>query len=179
MTGTVSEARAVAFIDLAMAVSQTVLGSGVVMLPRTPERPALKLTRAELLAAIEPAASVTAYARARFDKLAPILAPDWWANGRISPIMAAPRFDRAMFEALADYDRDWIVPGLGDIELTDFVTVLETNPVFTETFLIGLSDEMGRELLWRDYPTDQRGTYFRRFWDRNTDDLKNGNSPLR
>ena len=23
---------------------------------------------------------------------------------------------------------------------------------------------MGRELLWRGYPTDQRGTYFRRFW---------------
>jgi len=25
---------------------------------------------------------------------------------------------------------------------------------------------MGRELLWRGYPTDQRGTCFRRFWDR-------------
>jgi len=49
--------------------------------------------------------------------------------------------------------------------------VLFTNPVFTEAFLIGLSDEMGRELLWRDYPTDQRGTYFRRFWDELTDEL--------
>jgi hypothetical protein len=76
-----------------------------------------------------------------------------------------------MFEALADYDRDWIVPGLGQIALTDFVTVLSTNPIFTETFLIGLSDEMGRELLWRGYPTDQRGTYFYRFWSRDADDL--------
>jgi hypothetical protein len=24
---------------------------------------------------------------------------------------------------------------------------------------------MGRELLWREYPTDQRGSYFRQFWD--------------
>ena len=23
---------------------------------------------------------------------------------------------------------------------------------------------MGRELLWREYPTDQRGTYFDSFW---------------
>ncbi len=30
---------------------------------------------------------------------------------------------------------------------------------------------MGRELLWRGYPTDQRGTYFRRFWDASKDDL--------
>jgi len=30
---------------------------------------------------------------------------------------------------------------------------------------------MGRELLWRGYPTDQRGTYFRRFWDPNQDEL--------
>ncbi len=25
---------------------------------------------------------------------------------------------------------------------------------------------MARELLWREYPTDQRGSYFRVFWDR-------------
>jgi hypothetical protein len=49
--------------------------------------------------------------------------------------------------------------------------VLLTNPAFTETFLVGLSDEMGRELLWRDYPTDQRGTYFFRFWDPDNDEL--------
>jgi hypothetical protein len=76
-----------------------------------------------------------------------------------------------MFEALDAYDRDWFIPGLGAIPYSDFVTVLETNPVFTEAFLVGLSDEMGRELLWRGYPTDQRGTYFYRFWQRNTDEL--------
>ena len=31
--------------------------------------------------------------------------------------------------------------------------------------MVGLNDEMGRELLWREFPTDQRGSYFRQFWD--------------
>jgi hypothetical protein len=30
--------------------------------------------------------------------------------------------------------------------------------------MVGLNHEMGRELLWRGYPTDQRGTYFDHFW---------------
>ena len=31
--------------------------------------------------------------------------------------------------------------------------------------MVGLNHEMSRELLFREYPTDQRGTYFRQFWD--------------
>ena len=31
--------------------------------------------------------------------------------------------------------------------------------------MTGLNHEFGRELLWREYPTDQRGSYFRQFWD--------------
>ena len=30
--------------------------------------------------------------------------------------------------------------------------------------MVGLNFEMGRELLWRGFPTDQRGTYFDSFW---------------
>ena len=59
-----------------------------------------------------------------------------------TPIMAAPRIDRPMYEALDAYDRDWLIPGLGSIPYTDFVTVLFTNPAFTDAFLIGLSDEI-------------------------------------
>lgn len=157
--------------DLALALSRTVLDVGVTALPPVPERPALALDRHVLLDAIAPAGSMTAYARSRFAGAASLLAPDWWSDGRVAPILWAPRFDRAMFEALADYDRDWLVPGIGDIAATDFVTVLSTNAVFAESFLIGLSDEMGRELLWRGYPTDQRGTYFHRFWSADVDDL--------
>jgi len=45
------------------------------------------------------------------------------------------------------------------------ITLLETNQKFIESYLVGLNDEFGRELLWREYPTDQRGSYFRQFWD--------------
>jgi hypothetical protein len=31
--------------------------------------------------------------------------------------------------------------------------------------MVGLNHEMARELLWHEYPTDQRGSYFRQFWD--------------
>ena len=34
-----------------------------------------------------------------------------------------------------------------------------------------MNHELARELLWREYPTDQRGTYSRQFWaHRNTGD---------
>ena len=85
--------------------------------------------------------------------------------------MAAPRFDRPMYQALDNYDRDWLVPGLGTLPEPELVTLLSANDAFTEAFLVGLSDEMGRELLWREYPTDTRGTYFHRFWDPSKDEL--------
>jgi hypothetical protein len=47
--------------------------------------------------------------------------------------------------------------------------VLQTNAEFIEAFMGGLNHEMARELQWRRYPTDRRGTYFRRFWDRRID----------
>jgi hypothetical protein len=96
---------------------------------------------------------------------------DVFANRLIRPIMAAPRFDRPMYQALDAYDREWLVPGLGALPEAELVTLLSANDEFTEAFLVGLSDEMGRELLWRSYPTDSRGTYFHRFWDPSKDEL--------
>ncbi len=120
-----------------------------------------------------PATTATAYAKSRLNWIPSWVPSKWFNDGMVTPIMAAPRFDRAMYQALDEYNRDWLVPGLGSIKETDFVTLLLTNPTFTEAFLVGLSDEMGRELLWRDYPTDQRGTYFDRFWNENADELNN------
>ena len=168
---TLGASRAVAFSDLALSLSQLATGLGIAALPLTPDRPALAFTRSTLLASVAPAITVTRYASSRLGVQPAWLAPNWFSDGRVAPIMAAPHFDRAMFEALDEYNRDWLVPGLGSIPFTDFVTVLSTNPTFTESFLVGLSDEMGRELLWRGYPTDQRGTYFRRFWNQKADDL--------
>ena len=41
-----------------------------------------------------------------------------------------------------------------------------SNRSFIGAFLVGLNHELARELLWAEYPTDQRGTYSRRFWAR-------------
>ena len=82
----------------------------------------------------------------------------------LSPIMAAPEFPRPMYEALRDISPDFLLPGLEHV-LPNTATLVQTNPEFVEAFMTGLSTEMARELLWREFPTDQRGTYFRQFWD--------------
>ena len=46
------------------------------------------------------------------------------------------------------------------------VGLLETNARFVHAYMCGANHAFAGELLWREYPTDQRGTYFRRFWDR-------------
>jgi len=79
--------------------------------------------------------------------------------------MAGPTIDEPLYAALADADPDRFLPGIGDIP-DDTITLLETNPRFVEAFLVGANHEMNRELLWRRYPTDRRGTPFHRFWDR-------------
>jgi hypothetical protein len=80
-------------------------------------------------------------------------------------ILAAPNLPAPAYRYLAAYDRKRFLPGV-DLIPPDSVTLLETNPRFVEAFMTGLNHELNRELLWRAYPTDQRGTPFRHFWDR-------------
>ena len=80
-------------------------------------------------------------------------------------IMAYPELAVPGYRLLARYDRTRLLPGVDAIP-PDSVTLLETNPRFVAGFLAGLNHEVNRELLWRRYPTDQRGTPVRRFWDR-------------
>jgi hypothetical protein len=69
-----------------------------------------------------------------------------------------------MYEPLRDYFEDALLPGLEQVP-PNTITLLETNPRFIEAYMVGLNHEMARELLWRGFPTDQRGSYFRQFWD--------------
>jgi hypothetical protein len=48
---------------------------------------------------------------------------------------------------------------------TDSVGLAVTNQRFIEAYMAGLNHEMTRELLWNEFPVDQRRTYFRQFWD--------------
>ncbi|MFC7081265.1 hypothetical protein [Halorussus caseinilyticus] len=87
-------------------------------------------------------------------------------GGREDPldeILAAPTFDEPMYEPLADLSQDYLLPGVGDVP-RDSIGVLETNPEFVRSYMVGLNHEMAREFRWREYPTDMRGTYFDRFW---------------
>jgi hypothetical protein len=83
----------------------------------------------------------------------------------VESVMAAPTFTDFTYELLAELNQEYFLPGAGDIPKNS-VGVLQTNPEFVEAFMAGLNHEMARELRWRRYPTDRRGTYFRRFWDR-------------
>jgi hypothetical protein len=78
--------------------------------------------------------------------------------------MAYPVFDVPMFRSLLESSVDSFVPNLSLIPQNS-LTLLENNYEFIESFLAGLNHEMARELLWREFPTDQRGTPFRQFWD--------------
>jgi hypothetical protein len=78
-------------------------------------------------------------------------------------VMAYPKIKIPMFEELAKLSPDWIMPGLNDVEMNS-INLLEVNNKYVEAYMLGLNYEMGRELLWRGYPTDQRGTYFSFFW---------------
>ncbi|THH35621.1 hypothetical protein [Neolewinella litorea] len=91
-----------------------------------------------------------------------------WVTGQFvrdfDPIMAYPVIDLPMYKPLADGSTERFLPNLHLIE-NNTISLLKTNQKFIESYLVGINHEFGRELLWREYPTDQRGSSFRQFWD--------------
>lgn len=166
----IERAERITVADVRAQVGALISETGALALAGTPSRSVLTVRRDDVLQRLDPNRTVVDTMRARLNTGS--LTFDVFKAGIIRPIMAAPRFDRPMYQALDSYDREWLVPGLGNLPEPDLVTLLSTNDQFTEAFLVGLSDEMGRELLWRSYPTDSRGTYFYRFWDPNSDELR-------
>src|SRR5205823_4140628 len=122
--------------------------------------------RTAMLAQLRPRLTLVALARAVVSSGANAAAPtDTSASAPvgIDTVMAAPHFNQPMYEALRDLSQDLLLPGLKSV-LPDTVLGLKTNRRFVEAYMVGLNVEMGSELLWRGYPTDQRGTYFDHFW---------------
>ena len=113
-----------------------------------------------------------------FDKLNPSISiPRWVFNGVVIPpfisvqfkerfkeAMAYPKFDLPMYKPLADSSSELFLPNINFIEQNS-ISILETNQKFIESYMVGLNHEFARELMWREYFTDQRGSYFRQFWD--------------
>ncbi|MGZ8445279.1 MAG: hypothetical protein ACXWXZ_17935 [Candidatus Binatia bacterium] len=125
-----------------------------------PVRMNLGDTKAQLLDSVNPEKTINTRVQASL-----ILAGGTEPRGDpLEPILEAPDFPQPMYEAIRDLSQEFLFPGLQQVP-ANTVTLLETNAKFVEAFLVGLNAEMSRELLWRNYPTDQRGTYFRQFWD--------------
>ncbi|WP_431956907.1 hypothetical protein [Nocardia lijiangensis] len=79
------------------------------------------------------------------------------------PIMEHPRFLFPIGAELLQRWPEWTVPGISGFP-ENKTTLLETNSAFVEALLVGLNQEFNRELRWREYPTDEAGTPFARFW---------------
>jgi hypothetical protein len=128
---------------------------------------AIEDVRKTLVAHAEPRMAAAARARALVrvgpSAVKPVDTPSSAATG-IDTIMAAPKFGQPMYEPLRDLSQDLMLPGLDSVA-PDTVVGLKTNRRFVDAYMVGLNMEMGRELLWRGYPTDQRATCFDQFWD--------------
>jgi hypothetical protein len=86
------------------------------------------------------------------------------SSRRLKPVLAHPRFPDPLFEPLRQLSQDYVLPNIANL-LPETIAVMQPNSRFIESVMAGASTEMARELLWNEFPTDQRGTYFSRFWD--------------
>ncbi|MEX0328941.1 MAG: hypothetical protein AB3N07_09485 [Ruegeria sp.] len=125
-----------------------------------------------------PPISISGIATATFDAINPeITIPAFTFGGITIPgfladiqfelfreAMAYPVLDIPMYEPLVGLSDEHFLPNIDKIP-PNTITLLETNQKFIEAYMVGANHEMARELLWREYPTDQRGTPFRQFWD--------------
>jgi hypothetical protein len=116
---------------------------------------ALTTTRGALAARLDPERTIAARAGARVP-----LRP---AGDPLGGVRNAPSFPQAMYEPLAELSPEWLLPGIAAI-VNNSATALAPNDAFVEAYLIGLNEEMSRELLWRGFPLDLRSTFFQNFW---------------
>jgi hypothetical protein len=132
-------------------------------LPQTARRPALDVPSTVTLVrtALDPGQTVAARVSA-VTHLPSGISPG--AYDALDRITAHPRFEDASVYHLQKLSQDYVVPNLAALARNS-ITLLTVNWRFIESLMVGLNHEMARELLWRGYPTDQRGSYFRSFWD--------------
>jgi hypothetical protein len=133
------------------------------LLPR-PSAPALSDLKEALVARLDPADTVSQRVKARISFPASSAAKAAPSPAEDAVIMPHPDFPQPMYVALRSLSPDFLLPGAEHVP-ADTVSLVATNARFVESFMVGLNHEMGRELLWREYPSDQRGTYFTQFWD--------------
>lgn len=129
--------------------------------PPTPSPLGVATLRGQVLVRLDPLDTIRARVERRIaipDRLRPVP-----PKHPLDEVLAVPVFPQPAWELLRDRFPEHLLPGLERV-LVNSVSLMQTNQGFVEAFLVGLNHEFARELLWREYPTDQRGTAFRRFW---------------
>jgi hypothetical protein len=133
-------------------------------LPENPAPlPALDIAalRTTLVVRIDPVVTVP---RRVLNLISVSLRLTWAPLDPLEPVMAYPEFPQAMYAPLRDLSEAYLLPGV-DLVPPSSVGLLQANHKLIEAYMVGLNHEMARQLLWNGYPTDQRGSYFRQFWD--------------
>ncbi|MCP4308888.1 MAG: hypothetical protein GY788_29250 [bacterium] len=129
------------------------------------DREFLEELREDILAALDPRQTIKERTKIRLD-----LPPEFSARFEdeerdpLDPLMMHPDFPQPMYKPLRDISQDLVLPGIEKVP-QNTIGLLETNRRFLESYMVGLNHEFAGELLWHGYPGDQRGSYFRQFWD--------------
>ncbi len=159
--GNTDSREAIRFKRSLVDVNSLLVASATVGTPPPRQRLNLPQLAGQIVTAIDP--KVTVPKRV----LGTITIPGWIISQMVETFveaMAYPEFDIPMYKPLVDKSSELFLPNIQLIEQNS-ITLLETNQKFIEAYMAGLNHEFARELLWREYPTDQRGSYFRQFWD--------------
>ena len=130
-------------------------------LGRDPVRPPISVSglASASFAAINPATTVPRFTFSGIT-LPPYITAGFFFE-TFQEAMVYPKLDMPMYQKLRS---NQLLPNIKVIP-EDTITLMETNQRFIEAYMVGLNHEFARELLWREFPTDQRGSYFRQFWE--------------
>jgi hypothetical protein len=119
----------------------------------------------DALKAVEPGAAIARAVLARLD-----LPDDPGRADALDDVLASPQFPAPLAPELIRIAPDLVLPGLDEVERDRVFAVLSNAP-FVFAVLAGANYEVMRELRWRGYPTDERGTAFHRFWCEDADEI--------
>ena len=160
-TGTIDSPTAVRFKTALRDSFALVVASNSAAQQPPPVRLDLAALATSVVTAVDPAVTIP---RRGFSAIAiPAYITELIADP-FGEVMAYPRIDLPMYEPLKAISAELFLPNINLIAQNS-ITLIETNQQFIEAYMVGLNHEFARELLWREYPTDQRGSYFRQFWD--------------
>ena len=157
------------FKAAALAVSDSLLIAPAI----GPDLPPLagSLAQAQLFVRLNPEVTI----KARVGSRVPLASdPD---PDPLRPLRAGPQFPNPpMYTALADLSPEWMLPGISAMPV-DRAALLTPNKPFIESYMVGLNEELSRELSWRQFPLGLQATFFQNFWGVSKADSPQVNDP--